>query len=69
MKSGEQVVKTLARLSFKPKRRKSGSHVVMLKEGHIPFNVPQRQELKPGTLRGIINYAGITRARVQRQCL
>jgi ABC-type uncharacterized transport system fused permease/ATPase subunit len=33
----------------------------MEKEGQIPFNVPQHPQLKTGTLRGIIKYAGITK--------
>jgi predicted RNA binding protein YcfA (HicA-like mRNA interferase family) len=41
--------------------RQRGSHVVLLKPGHIAsLSIPQHRELAPGTLRALIRAAGMT---------
>jgi predicted RNA binding protein YcfA (HicA-like mRNA interferase family) len=42
-------------------RPPEGSHVVLLKAGHMAsLSVPQRRELAPGTLRSLIRAAGMS---------
>ncbi len=41
--------------------RQKGSHVVLLKPGHIAsLSVPLHPELAPGTLRALIRAAGLS---------
>ena len=41
--------------------RQRGSHVVMLKGGHIAsLSIPQHRELAPGTLRSLIRAPGLS---------
>jgi len=58
--SGAETVKTFERAGWRVDRRK-GSHVVMLKSGHIAsLSIPQHKELSPGTLRSLIRASGMT---------
>jgi len=58
--SGQQAVKAFEGAGWR-KDRQRGSHVVMLKSGHIAsLSVPQHPELAPGTLRSLIRAAGMT---------
>ncbi len=58
--SGAQAVKAFQRAGWRVDRQK-GSHVVLLKSGHIAsLSVPQHPELAPGTLRALIRAAGMS---------
>jgi predicted RNA binding protein YcfA (HicA-like mRNA interferase family) len=58
--SGEDAVKAFCRAGWRVDRQR-GSHVVLLKEGHVAsLSVPQHQELAPGTLRSLIRAAGLS---------
>ena len=58
--SGAEAVKAFERAGWRVDRRR-GSHVVLLKHGHIAsLSVPQHRELAPGTLRALIRAAGMT---------
>jgi len=47
--------------------RQKGSHVVLLKQGHIAsLSVPQHKELAPGMLRSLIRAAGMTVEEFER---
>jgi predicted RNA binding protein YcfA (HicA-like mRNA interferase family) len=55
--SGAQVLRTLERLGFH-KARQSGSHVIMKSESNSCV-VPMHNEVKVGTLTGILRQANI----------
>jgi predicted RNA binding protein YcfA (HicA-like mRNA interferase family) len=56
--SGAEVARALQRLGFVV-RRQTGSHLIMrLDERSVV--VPQHRTLKPGTLKGILEQAGIS---------
>ena len=60
--SSREAVRSLERLGFEQVRQ-TGSHVVMKKEteeGKIGCVVPVHQELKVGTLSGILKQAQVT---------
>jgi len=58
--SGAEAVKAFQRDGWQVDRQK-GSHVVLLKTGHIAsLSVPQHPELAPGTLRALIRAAGLS---------
>lgn len=58
--SGSEFVKALQRAGWRVDRQR-GSHVVLLKAGHIAsLSVPQHKELAPGTLRSLLRDAGMT---------
>ncbi|MBE8995822.1 type II toxin-antitoxin system HicA family toxin [Microcystis aeruginosa] len=60
--SSREAVRSLERLGFEEVRQ-TGSHVVMKKEteeGKIGCVVPVHQELKVGTLSGILKQAQVT---------
>ena len=58
--SGAQAVRAFERAGWRIDRHR-GSHVVMLKAGHIAsLSVPQHRELAPGTLRALIRASGMT---------
>ena len=58
--SGAQAVKAFAKDGWQVDRQK-GSHVIMLKLGHISsLSIPQHKELAPGTLRSLIRATGLT---------
>ena len=51
---GAQAVKAFRRAEWEECRQR-GSHVIMLKPGHIAsLSIPQHKELAPGTLRSLI---------------
>ena len=55
--SGSEAVKVFQRAGWQVDRRR-GSHVVLLKAGHIAsLSVPQHKELAPGTLRSLLRAA------------
>lgn len=56
--SGKEVVPALKRLDFAVARQR-GSHVV-LRKGSSGCVVPNHQELKTGTLIGILKQAGVS---------
>lgn len=56
--NGEEAAKALHRLGFM-EMRQTGSHRIMRKEGRTVV-VPMHHPIKPGTLRGLIEQAGIT---------
>ena len=60
--SSREAIRALERLGFKAIRQ-MGSHVVMKKEtkgGKVGCVVPMHQELKVGTLSGILKQAQVT---------
>jgi predicted RNA binding protein YcfA (HicA-like mRNA interferase family) len=60
--SSKEAIRALERLEFEQVRQ-TGSHVVMKKEtaeGKIGCVVPVHQELKVGTLSGILKQAQVT---------
>ena len=60
--SSKEAIRVLERLGFEQVRQ-TGSHVVMKKEtqdGEIGCVVPVHQELKVGTLSGILKQAQVT---------
>jgi predicted RNA binding protein YcfA (HicA-like mRNA interferase family) len=58
--SGAQAVRAFERAGWRVDRQR-GSHVVLLKGGHIAsLSVPQHREVAPGTLRALIRAAGMT---------
>jgi predicted RNA binding protein YcfA (HicA-like mRNA interferase family) len=58
--SGSQAVKAFQRAGWRVDRQR-GSHVVLLKGGHIAsLSIPQHKELAPGTLRSLLRVAGMT---------
>lgn len=58
--SGAEAVRAFERAGWRQDRQR-GSHVIMLKTGHIAsLSVPQHHELAPGTLRALIRAAGLT---------
>ncbi len=55
-----QVVKAFENLGWEVVRQK-GSHIIMTREGHITtLSVPKHKEVARGTLRGLINRAGLS---------
>ncbi len=61
--SGKEVIKALSKLGFKHIRTK-GSHAILNKQdkekGKITVPVPLHPELAKGTLKSIMNQAGIS---------
>ncbi len=55
---GSEAVKALRRLGFVD-RRPTGSHAILRKESRTVV-VPMHKPIKPGTLRGLIEQAGVT---------
>ncbi len=56
--SGTEASRALRRLGFEEKRQ-SGSHLIMRKGGRTVV-VPMHKPIKPGTLAGLIEQAGVT---------
>ena len=56
--SGAEVVRALQRLGFAVARQR-GSHIVM-RRGSSGCVVPNHQELKTGTLAGVLKQAGVS---------
>jgi len=60
MLSGQRVVKVFQHLGWEVARRR-GSHIILVKEGHIAtLSVPDHEEVAKGTLRTLIRSAGLT---------
>ena len=58
--SGREVVKVFRRLGWYVARQR-GSHIILVKEGHIAtLSVPNHHEVARGTLRSLIARAGLT---------
>ena len=56
--NGAEAARALRRLGFL-ELRQTGSHLILRKENRT-IVVPQHKPLKPGTLKGIIEQAGLT---------
>jgi predicted RNA binding protein YcfA (HicA-like mRNA interferase family) len=56
--NGSDAVRALRRLGFQ-ERRQTGSHVILRCETRTVV-VPMHKPIKPGTLRGLIEQAGLT---------
>ena len=56
--NGAEAVRALKRFGF-IQLRQTGSHLILRKENRTVV-VPQHKPLKPGTLNGIIEQAGLT---------
>ncbi len=55
-----EVIKAFERLGWKAARQK-GSYVILVKPGHIAtLSVPNHPEVARGTLRSLIQKAGVT---------
>ena len=55
-----EVVKAFEKLGWEVARQR-GSHIILIKEGHIAtLSIPNHPEVARGTLRSLINRAGIT---------
>ena len=58
--SGQELVKVLLRVGFVVSRQK-GSHIILRRgEPYGRVVVPDHKQLRPGTLRQILNEAGMT---------
>jgi len=57
--SGREVVKIFRRLGWEIARQR-GSHIILVKEGHIAtLSVPDHREVARGTLRSLITRASL----------
>ena len=56
--TGDEAVRALRRLGF-VELRQTGSHRI-LRQGTRTVVVPQHRPIKPGTLKGLIEQAGLT---------
>ena len=56
--NGTEAVRALRRAGFETLRQ-TGSHLIMRKDGRTVV-VPQHKPVKPGTLKGMIEQAGLT---------
>ena len=56
--NGAEAARALRRLGFVPLRQ-TGSHLILRKDDRTVV-VPQHKPLKPGTLKGLIEQAGLT---------
>ena len=55
-----QVVRAFEKLGWEIARQK-GSHIILVRDGHIAtLSVPNHPEVARGTLRSLINKAGLT---------
>jgi len=62
--SGQELVKVLLRVGFVVNRQK-GSHIVLRRaDPYARVVVPDHQRVRPGTLRQILNEAGVTVERL-----
>ena len=55
---GSEAARALQRLGYVIQRQ-TGSHLILRREGRTVV-VPQHKPLKPGTLKGVIEQAGLT---------
>ena len=56
--NGSEAARALRRAGFE-QIRQTGSHLIMRKDGRTVV-VPQHKPIKPGTLKGVIEQAGLT---------
>jgi predicted RNA binding protein YcfA (HicA-like mRNA interferase family) len=56
--NGSEAARALRRAGFEPLRQ-TGSHLIMRKASRTVV-VPQHKPIKPGTLKGMIEQAGMT---------
>jgi predicted RNA binding protein YcfA (HicA-like mRNA interferase family) len=56
--NGAEAVRALKRLGFVTLRQ-TGSHLIM-RRAHVTVVVPQHKPIKSGTLKGVIEQAGLT---------
>jgi predicted RNA binding protein YcfA (HicA-like mRNA interferase family) len=56
--NGSEAVRALRRAGYETLRQ-TGSHLIMRKNGRTVV-VPQHKPIKPGTLKGMIEQAGLT---------
>lgn len=56
--NGAEAARALQRIGFSV-RRQTGSHLILRREARTVV-VPQHKPLNPGTLKGIIEQAGVT---------
>lgn len=66
--SGHEVIKALSKIGFEAKRQR-GSHVILIKEtekGKVGCTVPLHNELKIGTLKGILKQAKISEEEFEK---
>ena len=56
--NGPEVARALRRLGFSVQRQ-TGSHLI-LRQGSRTVVVPQHKPIKPGTLKGVMEQAGVT---------
>ena len=59
--SGAEAARALQRFGFVPLRQ-TGSHLILRRDNRTVV-VPQHKPLKPGTLKGLIEQAGLTLAQ------
>lgn len=58
--SGQELVKVLLRVGFVMNRQK-GSHIILRRDSpYARVVVPDHKQVRPGTLRQILNEAGMT---------
>ena len=58
--SGQDAVKVFCSFGWEV-RRQRGSHIIMGKTGHPAIlSIPNHKELRPGTLRHLIDAAGLS---------
>jgi predicted RNA binding protein YcfA (HicA-like mRNA interferase family) len=63
--SGKEVVRVFEKFGWEIARQR-GSHIVMIKEGHIAtLSIPNHKEVAKGTLRSLIRSAGLTIAEFE----
>ena len=59
--SGRKVVKIFQYFGWQTARHRKGSHIILVKEGHIAtLSVPDHKQVAKGTLRSLIRAAGLT---------
>lgn len=56
--NGLEAARALRRLGFE-EQRQTGSHLIMRRD-HRTVVVPMHRPIKPGTLKGLIEQAGVT---------
>jgi predicted RNA binding protein YcfA (HicA-like mRNA interferase family) len=58
--TGRKVVQVFTRFGWQAVRQR-GSHIIMIKEGHIAtLSIPDHPEIAKGTLRSLIRAADLT---------
>ncbi len=58
--SGRDVVRTFEHFGWRVARQR-GSHIIMVKEGHIAtLSIPNHKEVAQGTVRSLVRSAGLT---------